>query len=77
MTFWQDLKNYSFISIARNVVAREKNKLGVFGKLTFTQIPQPIQSVSDMKAIFDVGITSMHSFPKRAEKNFTFKHKHP
>ena len=31
--------------------------------LTFTQIPQPIQSSSDIQAIFEVGVTSTHCFP--------------
>ena len=31
----------------------------------FTQIPQPMQSSSDMNANFEFGVTSMHSFPNR------------
>ena len=31
----------------------------------FTQIPHPIQSRSEMKAIFDSGVTSMQSLPVR------------
>ena len=34
-------------------------------QLTFTQIPQPIQSSSLMYAILSVGVTSMHSLPIR------------
>ncbi|ODV80344.1 uncharacterized protein CANTADRAFT_40353, partial [Suhomyces tanzawaensis NRRL Y-17324] len=29
----------------------------------FTQIPQPIHKVSEIKAIFEVGVTSIHNFP--------------
>ncbi|EGW34941.1 uncharacterized protein SPAPADRAFT_131559, partial [Spathaspora passalidarum NRRL Y-27907] len=28
-----------------------------------TQIPQPIHKVSEMKAILDAGVTSIHNFP--------------
>ena len=31
--------------------------------ITLVQIPHPMHNVSDMKASFDVGITSMQSFP--------------
>ncbi|KAI8870543.1 hypothetical protein GQ42DRAFT_122152 [Ramicandelaber brevisporus] len=31
----------------------------------FGQIPQPMHSTSEMKAILDVGVTSMHSLPMR------------
>lgn len=34
-------------------------------ELTLTQIPQPMHSSSDSEAIFDVGVTSMHSLPMR------------
>lgn len=34
-------------------------------KLTFTQIPQPIQSSSDIEAILLFGVTSIHNFPIR------------
>lgn len=30
-----------------------------------TQIPQPIQRASEMKAIFEAGVTSMQSLPVR------------
>lgn len=32
---------------------------------TFTQIPQPMHNSSDKLAIFEFGLTSMHSFPIR------------
>lgn len=54
----------------------------VFGKVRYTQIqphkfitleqiPHPIHSSSDIKAILSAGDTSMHNFPK---KKYTFSH---
>ncbi|KAI8073371.1 hypothetical protein BC940DRAFT_232023 [Gongronella butleri] len=33
----------------------------------FTQIPQPMQSSSEMNAIFDVGSTSIQNLPKNSK----------
>jgi len=40
---------------------REREREGE--RSTFTQIPHPMQSSSEMKAIFDAAVTSIHSFP--------------
>ena len=36
--------------------------------LTFTQIPQPMHSVSEIVAILSAGVTSIHSFPMVSER---------
>ena len=33
------------------------------GRLTLGQMPHPMHRLSEIKAIFDSGVTSMHSFP--------------
>jgi hypothetical protein len=43
-----------------------------FLRLTFAQIPQPIQSSSEMKAILSVGDTSIHSLPEKKKNANTF-----
>ena len=40
--------------------------------VTFTHIPQPMHSDSDMVAILSCGVTSIHSFPTDATRLFFF-----
>jgi hypothetical protein len=44
---------------------------------TLTQIPQPIQSSSDMKAIFAAVDTSIHNFPANHSSTLLAKNTYP
>ena len=44
----------------------------VYYIITLEQIPHPMHSSSEMKAILSAGVTSMHNFPKEEHENTVF-----
>lgn len=61
---WFSFRNILFVICEH----RNQHQFDIKVKLhTLTQIPQPMHNSSEMKAIFEAGVTSMQSFPAEGE----------